>query len=385
MTATKEKQLGVIATGKTAFQVEKDELLDALLLCAKVVQRTSAIPLLSCIKFDLKGETLFITAMDISQAVLRMLKVTNDNGIDGSYLLPAREAIDLVRKLPAGEVSFTQNDSMVAISYGVRGRANLVAMKSEEYPELPKLSNAMFISVPIETMKKGALASRFTLTDEKTPTLTAIHIHNDNGKLAFMGTDRHRVYRHISDVAIEDQDRFRNAMIPALQFKGIVDSIKAHKVDVAVDTNHLVMRDKNTVYFGRLLDGNYPQISHIFAKMKEGTAIQVPRGEMDDTLNRMLSLDGVENNRITLEVDDKGELTVHSQSQTGDICEVFPGSKVDEGFPTIKFNARYLKDALLVGDRDVKSVSLRTTGIGFPGFIEFDGDDSVIVVVNQVR
>lgn len=69
----------MIATGKTAFQVEKDELLDALLLCAKVVQKTSAIPLFSCIKFDLKGERLFIIAMDITQAVLRMLKLTNDN------------------------------------------------------------------------------------------------------------------------------------------------------------------------------------------------------------------------------------------------------------------------------------------------------------------
>lgn len=385
MTATEEKQLGIIATGNMAFQVEKDELLDALLLCAKVVQKRSAIPLLSCIKFDLKGDTLFITAMDLSQAVLRMLKVSNDNGIDGSYLLPAGEAIDFVRKLPSGEVSFTQNDSMVVISYGVRGKAKLSALNSEEYPSLPQLSRGGFISVPIEMLKKGVLASQFTLSDEKTPTLSAIYIHNHHGKLAFMGTDRHRVYRYISDVVIEDPEKFQNAMIPALQIKGIVDSIKASLIDVAIDTKHLVMRDSNTIYFGRLLDGTYPDISHLFNKVKEGAAIKVSRGEMDATLNRMLSLDGVENNRMTLEVDTNGELTVHSHSQTGDICEVFPGSEVDEGFPSIRFNAKYLKEALLVGSRDVKSVSLRTMGIGLPGFIEFDGDDSVIVIVNQVR
>lgn len=54
MAAIKEKQLGITATGTAAFSVEQDELLNALLLCAKVVSRSSAIPLLQCIKFDLK-------------------------------------------------------------------------------------------------------------------------------------------------------------------------------------------------------------------------------------------------------------------------------------------------------------------------------------------
>ena len=106
---------------------------------------------------------------------------------------------------------------------------------------------------------------------------------------------------------------------------------------------------------------------------------------MDDTLNRMLSLVGVENNRVTLEVNELGEFTIHSRSETGEICESFPDAKADEGFPAVKFNALYLRDALLVGDREVKNVSLRTAGPAAPGFIEYDGDASVVVIVNPVR
>jgi DNA polymerase-3 subunit beta len=385
MAAIKEKQLGTKATGTASFSVEQDELLNALLLCAKVVPRSSSIPLLQCIKFDLKKDTLFVTAMDTTQSVLQMLKVTNENNVDGSYCMNAREGIELVKRMPLGNLSFIQQESTVTVTYGDRGRANLQVLSSEQFPDLPKMANAYFLSCPIEMLRKGALASRFAGMDEKSPSISSVHLYNESGKLGFMATDRHRCYRYISDITIEDAERFESAMIMAVQFKGIVDSLKSTKVDLAVDGNQLVLRDKNIIYFGRLLEGSYPNIHFIFDKSKVGTGIQVSRAALDDTLNRMLSLDGVENNRATLEVDENGEFSIQSQSQTGEIFESFPDAKVDDGFPTVKFNARYLKDGLLVGDREVKNVTLRTAGLGQPGFISFDGDDSVCVVVNQVR
>ena len=104
-TGTEEKKPSLIANGAAAFTVERDSLLNALVLCAKIVARTSAIPLLQCIKFDLKGDTLFVTAMDLpKQAVLQMLKVTNEAGEDGSYCLNAKEVIELVKRMPDGNL-----------------------------------------------------------------------------------------------------------------------------------------------------------------------------------------------------------------------------------------------------------------------------------------
>ncbi len=388
MAATKEKQelvLETMVTGSVSFSIEQEKLLEALVLCSKVVPRTSSVSILSCIKLDLNKDTLFVTAMDLAQSVLQMLKVTNEKGVNGSFLLNAREAIELIKRMPHGELSFTQQDSTVTVNYGSRGTAILKVLSSEQYPELPRLPNAYFISAPIESLRKGAHASRFALVDEKTPVLSAVHLYNADGKLGFMATDRHRIYRYISEIAIDDPERFTNGLVSAVQFKQIVDSLKSQSVDLAIEGNYIVLRDKNIIYFGKVIDGSYPNINNLFAKMKDGMAIHVSRGALDDTLNRMLSLDGVENNRVTLEMDENDEFTIHSQSQTGEIRESFPEGKFDGEFPTIKFNARYLKDALLVGDREVKNVSLRTMGIGLPGYIEFDGDGSVCVVVNQVR
>lgn len=379
-------QIGSVITGNAAFSVERESLLNALVLCAKIVPRVSSIPLLQCIKLDLKGDVLFITAMDLpKQAVLQLLKVTNETGQDGSYLLNAKEVIELVKRMPEGNLTFTQKDSTVTVNYGDRGRANQKALSSEQYPDLPQPGEANFLSCPIEMLRKGAHSFRFVGSDESLPAITAVNLYNAEGKLGFMATNRHRVYRYVSDISIENAENFQDGMIPAIQFKGIIDSLKSSSVDLAITDNYLVLRDKNVVYFGRLLDGTYPNINHVFSKMGDGSAISVSRAMLDDTLNRMLSLVGVENNRVTLEVNDSGELTMHSRSETGEICESFPDAKIEEGFPTIKFNALYLRDALLVGDREIKTVSLRAEGPSAPGYIEYDGDASVVVVVNPVR
>ncbi|MFC5402342.1 DNA polymerase III subunit beta [Cohnella soli] len=381
-----EKQTGLMTLGKAAFSVERESLLNTLLLCAKIVPKTSAIPLLQCIKLDLKGEVLFITAMDLpEQAVLQFLNVTNDGGQDGSYLLNAKEFIDLVGKMPEGTLSFMQKDSTVTVKYGDRGRANLQALSSEQYPALPEPGNASYLTCPIEMLRKGAHSFRFVGSDESSPALTAVNLYDAEGKLGFMATNRHRVYRYISDIAIDNAESFHSGMIPAIKFKGIVDSLKSSNVDLAVTRNYLVLRDKNVIYFGKLLDGVYPDLNPVFGKIKSGPSFSVLRAMLDDTIKRMLSLVGVENNRVTLEVDESGALTMHSRSATGEICESFPDAKLDGEFPTIKFNAMYLRDALLVGDREVKTISLRTAGPSSPGYIEFDGDTSVVVVVNPVR
>lgn len=381
-----EEETGVKTKTKTksmSFDVEHDVLMNALTLCAKVVPRSGAIPILSNVKFDLNGDTLFITAMDSSQSVLQMLKVDNKSKVSGSYLFPAKEGIELVKRLPHGSLTFTKKDSTVFISYGERGKANLKVLNSEEYPQLPKMEQTDIITVPIEILRKGAMASRFSLADEKTPALTGIHIYNHNGKLGFVATDRHRIYRFTSSVGIENQETFRNAVIPALSFKQIVDSLKTEKVELVITDSYLVLRDKNIVYFGRLIDASFPDLSRIFTGVDQGTSVTLSRGELDDTLNRALSLDAT-NNRVTLEVNEEGEFVLHTQSENSELCEGFTNAQVGDDFPVMKFNGRYLRDALLVGDREVKNITLRVSGCKMPGFMMMDGDPSVVVVVNPV-
>lgn len=83
-------------TTTLTFNVEHTSLINALTLCAKVVPKSGSLPILQCVKFNLKGNTLFITAIVMSQSVLQMLKVENKSNVNvnGSYLFPAKRGLN---------------------------------------------------------------------------------------------------------------------------------------------------------------------------------------------------------------------------------------------------------------------------------------------------
>jgi len=374
----------VVKADGLSFNVEHDAIMSALTTCAKVAPKSSAIPIMKCIKFDLNGDTLFVTATDTTQSVLLQLKVENTGNQNGSYLFPSREGIELVKRLPSGTLSFSVKEASVHISYG-KGSASLRVLDPDEFPQLPALQGAKFLHIPIDALRKGAAAQRFASTDENTPILCGVKIYEAEGKLGFVATNRHRIYRYISDVTIPDPANFRGGAIDAIHFKSIVDSFKdADRIAMALSDAWLILRDRNIVYFGRLLEGNYPNVTDVMKLPQQPIVAKIPRGPLDETLNRMLSLES-ENHRVFFLRSDDGELVVKSESQTGEIVETIEGSVVDDGLTMVKFNGRYLRDALAVGDRDVKDVVLHMTGPSSPAYMLYDGDPSKTNVVLPVR
>lgn len=362
------------------FVVEHKVIMKALSLCAKIVPRSAAIPILQMINFNLKGDTLFITAMDTAQSVLQMIEIENKGQVDGDFLFPAKEGIDLVKRLPHGSLSLVKKDSTLYISWG-KGEANLKVLSSDEYPPLPILDASNIISAPIGVLRKGAIGANFSLSDETVPSLSGIYIYNEGGKLSFVATDRHRIYRYVSDILILDQESFIGGIIPASNFKQIVESLNSQELDILLSDSYLILKDKKTVYFGRLIDAKYPDLSKIFSMIDRGVQVSFPRSEMSDALNRALSLDAV-NNRVTLDVNDSGEFILHTRSDNSELCEVFPDVKVGDDFPVMKFNGKFILDALLASE--AKNVTLHVSGSRMPGFLTMEEDPSLTVVINPI-
>jgi DNA polymerase III sliding clamp (beta) subunit (PCNA family) len=50
----------------------------------------------------------------------------------------AKVVIELVKRMPKVELTFTQQDNTVTVNYGERGRAKLQVLSSEQYPVLPR-------------------------------------------------------------------------------------------------------------------------------------------------------------------------------------------------------------------------------------------------------
>ncbi|MDK8193143.1 DNA polymerase III subunit beta [Paenibacillus sp. UMB7766-LJ446] len=369
-----------------AFEIEHEDILNILSICEKIVPKVATIPILKNIKFNLDGDTLFITAVDTEQSLLQMVKIHNMGEQKGSFLFPAKEGIELVKRLPNGKLTFVKENWTLFVNYGRRGKATLTILSAEEYPTLPQPVVDEFIQVPTDVLKKGALGKEMALIDEATPALTGICISNFDGMLGFVATDRHRVYKYVSNVEVTEE-QIQTSLISARSFKQIVDSFKCERVDICLTEHYLVIRESSTIYFGRLMDANFPldALESIMSNAEKGTLITFSRHELEDSLNRALSLDA-KNNRISLEIEEAtGSLVLHSQSETSEVSEYFEDAIIDGECPIMKFNGKYLKEASKMGDKNINRVLLRVRSSGSPGFLSFEADPSVTIVINPVR
>ncbi|QQZ64532.1 DNA polymerase III subunit beta (plasmid) [Paenibacillus sonchi] len=368
------------------FEVSQASLMSILTVCEGIIPKSgAAMPILQSIKFDLINETLFVTATDVTQSLLYQLDVKNVAGVNGSYLFPAKEGIELIKRLPRKTLTLEQQDSTLLITYGANRTAMVRILDAEQYPALPSMESVEQLSIPYETLRRSSIGTLFASMEESTPALLGIHIHCCDGRLAFSATDRHRIFNFVSDVAIMDPDSFSSGIVPAKNFKRIVDSFKGAKsteeYELGMTHNYLILRNSSFVYFGKLLEANFPDLQRTLNAADQGKMVSFSRKEMSETLYRALSLK-TENNRITLEVNAAGEFIVHKASEDNEVREEIPNAVVEEGeYPVMKFNGEFLKETLLMGDPTVDIIQLRLTGQRNPGYVTLEGDPSVLAIL----
>ena len=97
--------------------VSSAELLKGILAVSKAIPAKSALPILENFLFDLKGNSLEITASDMELTLKTSLEV--DNAVEeGRIAIPARHMTDLLKELPDQPLTIsTLNDSSFECSW----------------------------------------------------------------------------------------------------------------------------------------------------------------------------------------------------------------------------------------------------------------------------
>lgn len=378
-----EEGVGVVK--KSRFEVNQESLMDVLSVCKEIVPKSDAtMPILQSVKFDLIENTLFITATDVTQSIIYQLEVLNTGGVNWSCLFPAKEGIELINRLPKKKLVLEKQEATLLVTYGNNKTATLRILEPDQFPALPDMEAVEQLSLPYETLRRASVGALFASLEESTPALLGMYIHCLEGKLAFSVTDRHRIFRYVSDVAILEPDAFSPGIIPAKSFRRMINSFKGAKYsnnyEIAMTNNYLIMRNPEFVYFGKLLDSTFPDLQRMFNATDEGKLITLPREELSETLHRALSLK-TENNRITLEVIDR-ELVIHKASEDNEIHEEIPGAVTEDGdYPVLKLNGEFLKETLLFGDPAMKIIHMRFTGQRTPVYVTLEDDPSVLAIL----
>jgi DNA polymerase III subunit beta len=354
------------------ISLEREALLPPLQTVSRVASARSAIQALSGIQLaaSTDGCELRATDMDVGLRVPVPATVVRE----GVVVLPARLLLDVVRLLPAPEISLELRAAEQDVEL-VSGSAtfHIRTLRTEDFPPFPEPDQDSAVMMPVEAFVSTALKVASSASrDETRPVLTGILVSASERELRMVATDSYRLSVKETTLEAPLPSGFEvNVPARALQeLARVVGHVEEEQLRISVRQNQILFELDGVILSSRLIDGQFPNYRQLLPETFEHE-LRLASAELTEVVRR-ISLLAQKNAPLRLSFK-PGELTI--SAQTPDIGEALESLPVSfEGDPLeIGFNPEFLRaglEAIEEGDVVVKLISpLR------PGLIE-SGDDS---------
>ena len=251
------------------FTVTSNDLLQQLLTVAKVISSKSiaAIPVLENILFELKGNTLTLTAADQSNRLTSTLEVQNQDG-DGSFTVRNSIIIDALKELPDQpiEVEIDTKAHQATVTYS-NGHYSFLTSSADVYPEGLELesNDVRSVELPAQSLLKGLERTVFAASDDdRRPIMTGVFLDFFEDKLVFVASDGRILVRYTdNNIKSESTASFcLPARVCLLLTRGLLAK-ETSPVRVSFDERNVRFEMKSGALTARLLEGKYPNYNSV--------------------------------------------------------------------------------------------------------------------------
>jgi DNA polymerase III subunit beta len=357
----------------------RDELADKLQLAGRGVStRTQSVQILGGIMLRAGGGQLHLSATDMEIS----LRVSVDAQVEdeGAVVVPGRLLVDIVRLLPAGEVTIGHRaeEGVAELTCG-SASYKLHTYAAEDFPRLPEIDPETAFTVDKEAFVETiARVSRSSSRDESRPVLTGILVRFEGEKLVMAATDSYRL--SVKETALDKgPGQELEAIVPARALSELLrigQGGEPGTISIGVQENQIVFGVDDVWLTARRIDGQFPNYKQLLPETFEAE-IQLPREEFVESVRRA-SLMAQRKSPLRLRFE-SGELTVSAQTQdVGEARESLPiaysGDTIEIGF-----NAEFLRDGLeSVGDEAVRFKLISPLR---PGLILGESDDFLYLIM----
>jgi DNA polymerase III subunit beta len=355
----------------------KDEFAEKLQVAGRGVSTRTAVQILAGILLNAAEGRLSLSATDMEISLRVSLEAQVED--EGSVVVPGRLLVDIVRLLPAGEVTISHRaeEGVVELVCGAASyRLNTYA--AEDFPRLPEIEDASAFTVEKEAFVDTiARVSRSASRDESRPVLTGVLVRFEDDKLVMAATDSYRL--SVKETALSDSPgREIEAIVPARALGELarIAQGEGETIQIGVQENQVVFGVHDVWLTARRIDGQFPNYRQLLPESFEAE-VTMPREEFLDVVRRTSVL-AQRKSPLRLRFED-GELTVSAQTQdVGEAQESLPVSYSGEALE-IGFNAEFLRDGLeSVND---ESVRLKLISPLRPGLIHGESDDFLYLIM----
>jgi DNA polymerase III subunit beta len=364
------------------LQASASELLAQLQTVTRVASTRSAVQALSGVQVVAEGGRVELRATDMEVGLRVPLQAEIQR--EGTCVVPARLTLDVVRALPASDVSIELRSAEQDVEI-VSGSAqfHIRTLRSEDFPPFPDASGDAVVNVPakafVETIGKVA---RSASRDETRPILTGILVSASESELRMVATDSYRL--SVKETPLESPlDGAFEANVPARalqELARIAQQAEAETLRAARRSNQIVFEVGGMTLSSRLIEGQFPNYRQLLPETYEHE-LRLETRELTDVVRRIALL-AQKNAPLRLKFSE-GELTVSAQTpDVGEAQETVPVPFAGEPFE-IGFNPEFLRDGVESVESD--DLLLKLISPLRPGLIEAADGSGFLYLIMPIR
>ena len=203
------------------FNVNQQDLQQALNYCQGVIEKRSTLPILSNVLLDANNSKLTITATDLDLIFIH--QINNIEVIEeGKTTTVSSTIYDIVRKFPSGKkINLSQSDTNKLQIESDQSNFNLNCLSPSEFPLTDENFNENEFSINSKSLLKLLNKCKFSVSNDETRHyLSGIYFHQteveDKNYLTSVSTDSHRM--SISKIRLNQKINFEPIILPKKQY-----------------------------------------------------------------------------------------------------------------------------------------------------------------------
>ncbi|MBR4883503.1 MAG: DNA polymerase III subunit beta, partial [Bacteroidales bacterium] len=176
------------------FIVSSTDLLQGLLSVSRVIASKNSLPILDNFLFALDGNSLTVTASD-SETTLKTVINIDEVAEGGEIAVPAKLLTDTLKELPTQPIEFSTEPqkNIVNIAWA-SGNAQIPYLTTEDYPELPQLSDPVNLVFKAGILSDGINNTIYATADEELrPVMNGIFFDITTENTTMVASNAHKL------------------------------------------------------------------------------------------------------------------------------------------------------------------------------------------------
>ena len=364
------------------FNVNQQDLQEALNYCQGVIEKRSTLPILSNILLEAKSSQLTITATDLDLIFIH--KINNIEVLEeGKTTTTSSIMYDIVRKFSSGKkINLVLNEKSKLHLESEKSIFNLNCIGASEFPITDEDFSQSQFSIKSKQLLKLLNKCKFSVSNDETRHyLSGIYFHqtevDDKIYLTAAATDSHRM--SISKIRLEEKIDFEPLILPKKTIFQLCSLLDTFDGDVKVSNlkSKIKFELNNSILISKLIDGKFPNYIQVIPKNNQ-KKLEIDSKLFLDSVDRVASVSFDKKDGVKFSLTkDTLNLSVNN-TNSGDGKETL-SAKFDHDLE-ISFNSRYLID--VASQLDGEKIELYLNDTASPALIKDPSDfDSIFVVM----